>query len=148
MRKKGYKFSIETRKKMSLAHMGHKHSLKTRKKLSLSHIGKHNGCEGANHVKWNGGIIYKCGYRYIYSPHHPNKHKTGKGYVAEHRLVMEGIIGRFLTKGEIVHHKNHNKLDNRPSNLKLMTPSEHSKMHRRIERENKCNNSNNQASRP
>lgn len=32
---------------------------------------------------------------------------------------MEGLIGRQLKKGEAVHHLNHNRLDNRPSNLEL-----------------------------
>ncbi len=59
------------------------------------------------------------GYRYIYSPSHPDKTKAG--YVAEHRLVMEKIIGRPLTRKEAVHHLNHDRLDNRPENLHLCT---------------------------
>jgi hypothetical protein len=42
---------------------------------------------------------------------------------------MELQIGRRLLPGEVVHHKNGNKIDNALSNLELMTNSEHSTLH-------------------
>ena len=51
-------------------------------------------------------------------PSHPRA-KSNNGYVFEHILVMEEIIGRHLVHGENVHHKNGVKDDNRPSNLEL-----------------------------
>ena len=42
---------------------------------------------------------------------------------------MEEILGRPLRKGEIVHHKDGNKLNNHPDNLELMAQSEHIRRH-------------------
>lgn len=55
---------------------------------------------------------------------------VGKGKrVKEHRMIMESEIGRALTKNEVVHHINGNRIDNRIENLQLMTRSEHSSLH-------------------
>lgn len=86
---------------------------------------------GKNHYNWKGGIIIQEGYRYVLCPNHPRA-KSKKGYVAEHVLVMEKILRRYLKPEEIVHHKDENKLNNKPKNLKLFkNKSEHNKIHKR-----------------
>lgn len=76
----------------------------------------------------SGGRLTHKGYVYILTNGHPNGGRDG--YVAEHRLVMETHLGRYLTKKEVVHHLNHNRSDNRIENLKLeASQSDHFKEH-------------------
>ena len=80
--------------------------------------GKGSFPRGEKHWAWNGGKIKSTqGYVNVLKPDHPNSNFSG--YVMEHRLVMEKMIGRLLKKHEAVHHINEIKNDNRPENLFL-----------------------------
>ena len=79
---------------------------------------------GSEHHCWKGGrTVDKSGYILVYLPSHP--HANNAGYVREHRLVMERVLGRLLRPEEVVHHKNDDSSDNRPENLELFERNSH-----------------------
>ena len=87
-----------------------------------------DGRFGAQASNWQGGRRpLKNGYVYIYKPEHPNA--TANGCVFEHILEAEKKIGRYLKKGEIVHHVNGNKADISPENLLVCTRQKHVQIH-------------------
>lgn len=67
------------------------------------------------------------GYIIVFTPTHPQA--TKDGYRLEHLLVAEEMIGRPLVSGEVVHHINGIKDDNRPENLMVMTAGNHMRYH-------------------
>lgn len=78
---------------------------------------------GTQSPGWRGGRTKSStGYILVQAPLHPAA--TQCGYVPEHRLVMEKIIGRHLYQEENVHHINGVRDDNRPENLELWTSSQ------------------------
>ena len=127
----GRKVSEEHRKNISIAltgrHLSEQHkinigkasknhvvSIEARKRISEKHKGNKNhfyGVFGEKHPRWRGGVYSKCGYEVIKV--HP------MFYIAVHRKTMEKMLGRKLHKGEIVHHINKTKKDNRQENLAL-----------------------------
>lgn len=68
------------------------------------------------------GSTTSHGYRLVKMHDHPNARKNG--YISEHTLVMSEMLGRPLIAGENVHHKNLQRMDNRPENLELWYSSQ------------------------
>ena len=97
-------------------------SAQTRQKMSEAKSGEKNH-------NWKGGRKKTTdGYILIYTPDHP--FCDGRGYVAEHRLVIEKQIGRYLTPDEVGHHRG-KKNNNQPHGLMAFTSiSAHIRFHR------------------
>ena len=116
--KKGSKKSEAWKKKVSESlkgripwNKGNKYTKEEKAKLYASRIGENNST-------WNGGRYKsKQGYVVVNAYGHPNANIQHR--LPEHRLIVEKHIGRYLTKGEEVHHINEVKDDNRIENLVL-----------------------------
>ncbi len=89
-----------------------------RRFCSIACRGRH--FSGNNHPRYKGGWIAE-GYRIL---------RIGGQAIREHRLVMEQILGRKLGRRELVHHVNGDRLDNRPENLVVVSPAEHTLIHK------------------
>lgn len=75
------------------------------------------GYPQGKHLPSGGRIRDKDGYILVKSPDHP--HANSGGYVREHRLVMEGVLGRYLDPQEVVHHDGVPKDCNDPERLRV-----------------------------
>ena len=64
---------------------------------------------------WRGGRTVVGGYVRVAAKGHPRAY--GGRYALEHILVAERALGKPLPAEAVVHHVNHNPLDNRPENL-------------------------------
>ena len=141
---------ILKRTRNSIAHKLHNLGLSRPKGTNQSSFGMQNSMQGkkhsditiqkirekaierfknkVNHPSWNGGRrINHNGYVCIRNTEHP---RAVNGYIFEHVLVMENILGRLLIPTEVVHHINMKRNDNRPENLMLFkNDTDHKRYH-------------------
>ena len=99
-------------------------------KGSKIHLGKkRKNISEENHYNWKGGKTIQNNYVYVLCPGHPKakiSHKNKRGYVAEHVLIMENKLGRYLQGEECIHHMDEDKYNNKINNLILFhNMSEH-----------------------
>lgn len=122
---KGKHHTEEVKKRIGDGHRGKVLSKETRMKIAEKHTKKGIGSK----KKRVDGYI---AVRFI---DHPKS--TKEGYVMEHILVMEAVLGRWLKDNECVHHINGNRADNRKENLVVMTKSGHMSLHSKARWEKK-----------
>jgi len=76
---------------------------------------------GEQHHLWKGGESRDGAYM--------TSRRQGKK-IRSHRLIAETVLGRSLSKDEVVHHIDGNGLNNRLTNLQVMPKSVHTALHR------------------
>lgn len=127
--------------KRRLSMLGRKLTPEHREKLRLAKLGKKRGPrnpEIVEKIKQANLMRYKVlgrqpkymsrGYVMVKAENHPKA--NSRGYIREHRLVIEKHIGRYITGKEEIHHINGDKADNRLENLKLCNDhKEHMQFH-------------------
>ena len=69
-------------------------------------------------------IKHSAGYAQVYEPN--NARADCRGYMYEHLLMAERALGRPLKRGEVIHHINGIKNDNRNKNFLICANSYHS----------------------
>ena len=106
---------------------GHIMSEEIRRKISKT---MKRRLKGEKHHLWRGGkTISEMGYILIKKPNHP--FRNSRGYVREHRIILEIHLGYMLCGKECPHHINRIKNDNRLENLILFkNQSAHSRFHK------------------
>lgn len=96
--------------------VGFKHSEETKVRFRLRVGDKAGG--------WKGGrYISSKGYHYLYKPNH--HFATKDGYVFEHRIVWEEYHNAVLLPWGDIHHRDHDKLNNKIENLDAMIHGKH-----------------------
>lgn len=85
---------------------------------------------GRDNANYRGGKIVNKGYVMLLRPGHHRAVKFGSSeYVPRCVVVAERKLGRKLKKSEIVHHKDRNKRNDHPSNLKVVDKRKHVSEH-------------------
>lgn len=85
---------------------------------------------GSRSPNWRGGTWYSPALDtwFTYAPNHPNRNQ--KSAVPTHILVAERRIGRYLRRGEVVHHLDLDRSNNDWENLCVMPRGTHLVLHR------------------
>ena len=110
------------------------------KALLMRGAGNHQyGLKGSANASWKSDMKEtRYGYIAVRCPEHPFRDKSG--FVLEHRLVAEEYLltdgnsveidgKKYLKQDYVVHHKNFDRMDNRPENLAVLSHAEHQRLH-------------------
>jgi hypothetical protein len=101
----------------------------------------HNSMRGDKAYAWRGGRIGNgTGYMNLYLPDHP---RAVDGYVLEHRVIAEKVLGKQLSLTAVIHHINEKRSDNSNNNLMICEDENYHKLiHRRMRDFKACGNAN------
>lgn len=83
---------------------------------------------GDNNPNWKGGR-YTNVYGYVWVKTPDGTINSYRGYMLEHRYVMQEHLRRPLKSSELVHHIDGNKLNNHIDNLMIYNRSTHAYLH-------------------
>jgi len=106
------------------------------------HHTKIRNLSGKLHPQWKGGKrLTAKGYILIWCPGH---HRSNcQGYVFEHILVAEQILGKPLPPNAEIHHVNEDKSDNRLGNIVICSDNDyHHLIHQRLRAYKACGHAN------
>lgn len=86
---------------------------------------------GNSHHNYKDVMYSTQGYKLVAAPDWYTGATYKSNHVGEHTIIALQAAGKTeLAPGEIVHHKNHKKSDNSPSNLEIMSRGKHAAHHR------------------
>lgn len=108
----------EVKAKISASSTRRKHSEATKARLRLT--------SGPDHHGWRAGITRTSGGYLMFTKSKANGVNAGRFL---HQVVAEWALGRAIAPGEVVHHRDGNKLNNAPHNLEVMSHSSHARLH-------------------
>jgi len=135
--KKGHAVPQAWRNEYSRLRTGKKQTKETcdRRAISLKKAydtGKRPRPFGELSGRWKGGKTKQGDYWNVKCYGHPRA--DYQGYVNQATIILEKKLGRYLVKGEVVHHMNGIPDDDRPENLMVMTNHEHVEHHAKLRR--------------
>lgn len=118
-RPEGTKLSEATKQKIAKSKTGFEHSEETKQKISIS-VAKYMKTVTSNEI---GDKRVSGDYIQIY---------TKKGWRLEHRVIAGAALGRELKRGEVVHHINRDKTNNKNNNLLVCSSGYHRMLHHKM----------------
>lgn len=140
--KRYWKEELSSREIGKLLNCSHEKVLYWMKKLGIPRRSKYSKrtClkisrlkQGEKNSNWKGGeVVDGHGYILVLSKDHPNKNYSG--YVRRSHLVAEKALGRYLKKGEMTHHINEDRKDDRNENILICTVGYHNTIHCKMRR--------------